>query len=673
MFHFLGAITNTKGDALPGYFVQLTDSGGNVVPIYSDQNATPIISVSGVSNMALVNSDGMADFYVNPGEYTLNVYAADASTLDRGFANVPMGLNTITLASGATVTSRSALSDIALPVDGQSALLAEVHYEGIFVFSAANLSSSVSADPGQWEYVAPSSDTTGASGAWVRKSRTKLTADLTLYVRADGSDSHDGSANTSGSAMATIQHAVDVAYKIFDCDGHKITIQIADGVTGQSVTINGKLVGAKDASAQPLQIIGNETTPANVSFSLSVSDYAYVLLAGVTIANAGGVGLSLTNLPTVEHRNCVFGACSAERILALGNSYVHAIGATTVSGAAQSFVHATERSLVDFGSQALTFSSATHSVYLWGLNDASVHLDSATITGSATGGITVHRNAILNVTSVTGQWWGSTYPVVEDGGRIAADAFPSRNLYVRPSGNDNNPGFVNSDAGAFATITAAVNALSKMPYDPSAWDANNGWVIQASGVHTYNETVNLQDVPYRWVILLGDEGTPSNVVIQGSGHGVAATGTKTRWYVRGFRIHATSGDSLHAEQGGQITFRNIECGSATGAQLFAYVGGRLIAEGNYSIVTSAPIHARAWANATIDIHGNTVTLTGTPAYSSYFAEARLNGLIRADGCTFTGSATGTKYYAETGGVIYANGGTLPGSLAGSTGTGGQYA
>ena len=39
---------------------------------------------------------------------------------------------------------------------------------GIFEFSAANLSAEVSEDPGQKNYIAPSSDSTGASGAWAR-------------------------------------------------------------------------------------------------------------------------------------------------------------------------------------------------------------------------------------------------------------------------------------------------------------------------------------------------------------------------------------------------------------------------------------------------------------------------------------------------------------------------
>jgi hypothetical protein len=170
MFHFFEAIQNTKGDALVGYFVQVIDPASlTAVNIYADNSATPIVSVSGVANMALVNSDGDADFYVAPGTYNLNIYAPDAATLVKTISNWPMGLNSITLASGSAVSTIAQLQAVSLPVNGQSAILADPKLGGEFVFSTANLSAKVAIDTLQGIYVAPTSDTTGASGAWVRK------------------------------------------------------------------------------------------------------------------------------------------------------------------------------------------------------------------------------------------------------------------------------------------------------------------------------------------------------------------------------------------------------------------------------------------------------------------------------------------------------------------------
>lgn len=102
----------------------------------------------------------------------------------------------------AHVLSRTELAAIA----GQSSLavryLAESGREGTFVWTASNLSSNVSADPNQGIYVAPSSDQTGASGAWVRKFSGR--AESTWW---GVSTSNTASANSSAfaAALATLK------------------------------------------------------------------------------------------------------------------------------------------------------------------------------------------------------------------------------------------------------------------------------------------------------------------------------------------------------------------------------------------------------------------------------------------------------------------------------------
>lgn len=58
----------------------------------------------------------------------------------------------------------------------------------------------------------------------------KLTADLTLYVRPDGSDTNDGSLNDPGHAFKTIQGAIDYVRNSFLIAGRTVTIQL--GVAG---------------------------------------------------------------------------------------------------------------------------------------------------------------------------------------------------------------------------------------------------------------------------------------------------------------------------------------------------------------------------------------------------------------------------------------------------------
>jgi hypothetical protein len=71
----------------------------------------------------------------------------------------------------------------------------------------------------------------------------------------------------------------------------------------------------------------------------------------------------------------------------------------------------------------------------------------------------------------------------------------------------------------------------------------------------------------------------------------------------------------------------------------------------------------------------TATLSGAPAFSSQFAFADRLGFITNANVVYSGSATGTRYVANSNAVINTNGGGasyFPGSVAGSTATGGQY-
>jgi hypothetical protein len=91
MYHYVNSITNTRGDALTGFFVKAIDTTtGSAAPIYADDSATPIAAVSGVANAAQVDGDGNASFYVDSGEYHLDIYNTDATTFVKRIQNVPM-------------------------------------------------------------------------------------------------------------------------------------------------------------------------------------------------------------------------------------------------------------------------------------------------------------------------------------------------------------------------------------------------------------------------------------------------------------------------------------------------------------------------------------------------------------------------------------------------------
>lgn len=87
--------------------------------------------------------------------------------------------------------------------------------------------------------------------------RTRLTANLTLYVRADGSNTNDGLANTASRAFLTIQYAVDRACYDYDCGSYTLTIQIATGNWAAPITLR------DHPGITALALRGDPTTPAN--------------------------------------------------------------------------------------------------------------------------------------------------------------------------------------------------------------------------------------------------------------------------------------------------------------------------------------------------------------------------------------------------------------------------
>ena len=97
--------------------------------------------------------------------------------------------------------------------------------------------------------------------------RTKLTANLTLYVATTGSDATgDGSAALP---FATIQHAYDTLARLYDLSGFSATIQVEDGTYNQGVYISGGLVGQVDWSSLIIQ--GNIAAPDNCVLTATVA------------------------------------------------------------------------------------------------------------------------------------------------------------------------------------------------------------------------------------------------------------------------------------------------------------------------------------------------------------------------------------------------------------------
>lgn len=248
--------------------------------------------------------------------------------------------------------------------------------------------------------------------------------------------------------------------------------------------------------------------------------------------------------------------------------------------------------------------------------------------------------------------------------RLTAD----RTYYVRTNGNDANTGLANTSGGAFLTLQKALDVAA-------ALDLNgfNVAIQVGDGTYTDGGVVSSPWVGKGTVTLQGNAGTPGNVIVNPAGNAVTVD-NGGRLAVKDMELRSTGAGCLLATRGGLIQFQNLRFGAASSGRHIAALSSSFIeATGNYAIVGSAQRHLVA-DGGDIDISGRTVTLTGTPAFSQYFAVGE-SARIQAVGCTFSGSATGVRYIALACGVIHTNGGGasyLPGNSAGSTPSGGQY-
>ena len=270
---------------------------------------------------------------------------------------------------------------------------------------------------------------------------------------------------------------------------------------------------------------------------------------------------------------------------------------------------------------------------------------------------------------------GAVTVTIPTGGREVLSA--NRTYYVRTDGSDSNNGLANTSGGAFLTIQKAADVITET-LDLASYTAT---VQVADG--TYTSGVTLRKCHgrggYGVAVLQGNSGTPANVVISAtSANAILSTANANEWLVKDLKVQTTtSGHGIYASVNAYISFENIVFGACATSQVYAAYGGTAAASGNYSITGGAPYHWIVALGGRIVVSGKTITLTGTPAYSTGFAAASHCGVVSCSSNTFNGSATGKRYTnIVSNGIVDTGGGGasyLPGGTAGDAPTtGGQY-
>lgn len=245
----------------------------------------------------------------------------------------------------------------------------------------------------------------------------------------------------------------------------------------------------------------------------------------------------------------------------------------------------------------------------------------------------------------------------------------SRTYYVRTDGSDSNNGLTNAAGGAFLTIQRAVNVATTL-------DLNGFTLTIQVADGTYTGGVTLKNVlgfaGAGSLIIRGNNATPANVLISTTSVGCfTANGTNVIWDILDLKMQtATGGACLQAQSGGAIRYGNVNFGACANVHIGAFENGSVSCIGNYAISGGALTHFYGSYMGLVRATSRSITITNTPAFSLAFAFSDLSGLVAADAMTFSGSATGPRYYVATGGQVATGGGGtsyLPGNAAG-TGT-----
>ena len=244
----------------------------------------------------------------------------------------------------------------------------------------------------------------------------------------------------------------------------------------------------------------------------------------------------------------------------------------------------------------------------------------------------------------------------------------NRSYYVRSDGNDANNGRSNTSGGAFATIQMAVDTAASI--DLGIYD-----VTIYVGVGTWASGVTLKTLTGAGtVIIRGINSNMTDTVINTVG--LCFTGNYRGTYsLQHMRITNTFSSSCIQITGAGATLKwgFVDFGPSAGAHVVVIAGAYAEAIGDYKISGSAVNHLGAYEVAAARIIGVTVTITSSPAFTSFITAQRIGSAL-VTSTTFSGTATGKRYDCQGNGVLYTNSGAtyLPGDAAGTTSTGGQY-
>lgn len=248
-------------------------------------------------------------------------------------------------------------------------------------------------------------------------------------------------------------------------------------------------------------------------------------------------------------------------------------------------------------------------------------------------------------------------------------------LYVSPSGSDSNNGL--TSATPFLTIQRAWNVLATN-YDLNGYGAT---IQLANGTYTagINSSIAVVGNFPSGIVINGNAASPSSVVVSVSSGMAFYFGQGAGALIQNLSLVATASGciGIQVDQGSNVYYGGINFGSFTGGNhLGCTNGSKLLNVGSaYTISGGAATHISVAENSWVADNSQTITLTGTPAFSTAFVLSSQCSALDMSGCGFSGSATGPRFNVQTGATIQTGSNNLsyfPGSTAGGSYSGGTY-
>lgn len=243
-----------------------------------------------------------------------------------------------------------------------------------------------------------------------------------------------------------------------------------------------------------------------------------------------------------------------------------------------------------------------------------------------------------------------------------------RTYYVRAAGNDANDGLTTGTA--VLTRNQAILLASRV-------DTNNFAItIDVIEVRTFTDSMQLRPLMGGgFGSIIGD--TSGNTIanaVASAVIGYEVSGNARRfagaWTINKFTLTSSGANAIDADASTQIVLGDdVKIGTSLIGILSQ--GGAIVKAPSGLKISASIARALAARGGRIEID-NTVTITGTPAWATAFAEARAAGAI-VNGTSFavSGASTGPRFSIFPGGTIETPA-DLPGNAEGTVLAGGRY-